>query len=1040
MSLINSDERFFYGRGRELAKLIEHWQLVKDKKQPCWVNIIAESGSGKTRIVQEFYKSIIKMDDELGYWPDYLPQINEQLEINPKLEEFADKQPEQLSEIPWLWWGIKGLNTGMREGQANNYAADVARRYLDPHLASYLYRSIAISAGKSTFKDLRNIAMNILTVGWWDAILFMSDRSKDAKKMQEASELLKLDILSRSKKRQTDIQESLLEGLYQIISEKEIHQLITDKVTKNHNIASLPLILVLDDVQWFDQESRTLIARLIEKVGNQKLPLMIISTTWTKEWQEGCDSLKSTYDGFQGEKCEINLSGFDGNEAASFIRARKPNLCVNDIQMIKDRANGNYRHITELMNAIERDERCINDEGELSQFGLKQLNKNTSLEHLIAERYYDLRAEIRSAVEISSEQGPRFDVEKTVIVKNILSDTPEKEHNEILVFKAINDAENPGSIISTITLNETESALKEFIHGPYFKVINDLYLEDEERSLKVKNAYHSILIEKICSQNDLEFATKIFLETNDIEKKLHLSLVILQYLVENNQYFKALSYIKKIAEISTEILFRDHYKDNLESHPIEKYVESFGWPDNHYLQSISALKVINYYGYLLAKEMSISENGAQILGMIIGLKLDSELEDYIENGDTSKDIPLSQLIDACRLLILYKDTIGETKTRIKYRSYMEKLLVLRLEEQYQFDKCDEDLFELVNVVHEKAELEIKFAYSKAKRKAIYDELRNFDEWLNKNIVKFCDKKYYDIILARQIVTTLIITPVVVVDYSIMEANKRNIFERAADKLGDILYCLDEVDDEKVAHCFMNEIALGSPELAKQLLFAAKVVLEESLLSNYSIATLFLDRLFRVSNALFEQLEDNAYFDTHFMRVLMELWLALFERYKRNYQTKTKKNSESNYIHEGSRFEFYLLVDRVVSHEEVMNMLPRIAKIGQNIYEHNRGNIEVMVSYARFNVMELDDMQGLRNNDVRERALGYFTRIIEDARLTNDPRRITRTNMPVFLEWIIKLYHLFLKESDTDKELWNQVTDLYKKDLTNQLKRHGYMSS
>ena len=70
------------GRQAELHALASAWQrVVSDRTGPEIVVIAAEPGLGKTRLVQEFYRSLSTHCDgtgDNGYWPDELPQRDEE--------------------------------------------------------------------------------------------------------------------------------------------------------------------------------------------------------------------------------------------------------------------------------------------------------------------------------------------------------------------------------------------------------------------------------------------------------------------------------------------------------------------------------------------------------------------------------------------------------------------------------------------------------------------------------------------------------------------------------------------------------------------------------------------------------------------------------------------------------------------------------------------------------------------------------------------------------------------------------------------------
>ena len=81
---IGNSPQTFYGRKDELQALLDVWNQARSGKTQ-WVSILAETGVGKTRLVQEFCRCISSQDylqskqlsagedtdfDPNKYWPD----------------------------------------------------------------------------------------------------------------------------------------------------------------------------------------------------------------------------------------------------------------------------------------------------------------------------------------------------------------------------------------------------------------------------------------------------------------------------------------------------------------------------------------------------------------------------------------------------------------------------------------------------------------------------------------------------------------------------------------------------------------------------------------------------------------------------------------------------------------------------------------------------------------------------------------------------------------------------------------------------------
>ena len=353
MSQDNIKNEIFYGREKEFEIILNAWKKAKNN-EPQWVNIIAESGAGKTRLVQELYQRISTLEhDNTNYWPESLPIQDEQLEINPSYKSFKGKSADELASIPWIWWGVRGLKTGMREASEHANAAQTAKKELEPHLASFVYRSASKLFLHNSSKSLSSLAISLIPGASFfssicDCLFALSDIGSDGSMLEDARNNLNIDIDQRITNTKVDARTTLVKSLMTIISEQSIPEKMVEFLG-NNKISPVPLILVLDDVQWFDEDSRLVIKNLIEELGEKKLPLMILSTTWSREWKEGEHSLIDEYELFQGEKEQIDLGGIEKKNAELLLKSHFSGLSKGNVKLIVDRANGNLRYLMELI-------------------------------------------------------------------------------------------------------------------------------------------------------------------------------------------------------------------------------------------------------------------------------------------------------------------------------------------------------------------------------------------------------------------------------------------------------------------------------------------------------------------------------------------------------------------------------------------------------------------------------------------------------------------------------------------------------------------
>ncbi len=112
----------------------------------------------------------------------------------------------------------------------------------------------------------------------------------------------------------------------------------------------IPVVLVLDDAHWLDPDTLGFIDRLIGKLPTRDTSskLLIVSTSWKKEWNEGA-AFRNSYENFSGEKPPaIELALIDEGSARAYLKEHLPGIQESDIRLLLERAQGNFRYLTEL--------------------------------------------------------------------------------------------------------------------------------------------------------------------------------------------------------------------------------------------------------------------------------------------------------------------------------------------------------------------------------------------------------------------------------------------------------------------------------------------------------------------------------------------------------------------------------------------------------------------------------------------------------------------------------------------------------------------
>lgn len=223
----------FIGREHELQLIHTALHTATTTRTPQIVTFVAETGVGKSRIIQEFYRqlTISTAWDPDNFWPDAFQSHATQLRVNPEFPaEYAPNGPPKF-----LWLGVRWHNFEER-----NVANSLALPTIKEQLVAFNQRITdmrsrwqrVLEAGKEEVRKLATIrgALNasLKFVPYGDAI----------SNMWEYGEGISREILSIQSAPQT-LPDQLME-LYQ----------------KWFQTAdATPIILWLDDAQWIDVEA-----------------------------------------------------------------------------------------------------------------------------------------------------------------------------------------------------------------------------------------------------------------------------------------------------------------------------------------------------------------------------------------------------------------------------------------------------------------------------------------------------------------------------------------------------------------------------------------------------------------------------------------------------------------------------------------------------------------------------------------------------------------------------------------------------------------
>lgn len=489
---MNNWEELFFGREAELKAFETIWQLARMGKPQLGV-LIGETGLGKTRIIQEFYRSLaIKQQYETQpYWSTNLSS-GKNLSLQPVIQN-------ESAQIPWLWWSMRWQPEDGRNMIFRQSPFEEGDSHLLAHVLPIIRKRKRKSLRNSAALTLSAILADVASVGLYGSALALFDLIKAR---NEFNRTVDKDVAILLTERTRELVENTLSYL----------RLFLDKTQSTGPV--VPVILVLDDAQWMDQVSVDALAIIFEQARHENWPLMIVASHWAKEWNERESKLKSIdlynngnhrkhnftclYDiyyyflNLDSNSCNVShLATMQRKELESIVVKALPGLTGEQTDKIVTEAGGNPRALEEMIRLLLTHNRNFIDANPLntlSKIGLSQLAKieKTDLYRKVKERFDNLGESLQFSLTAGAFLGSNF-LHPLVFELLNKSDLLEMELTDICQ-RDFHDAETIHVLIQSVTEESHE-----FQQKIYHQVASD-YLKDE---LSVFYDKYVILVESV---------------------------------------------------------------------------------------------------------------------------------------------------------------------------------------------------------------------------------------------------------------------------------------------------------------------------------------------------------------------------------------------------------------------------------------------------------------------------------------------------------------------------------------------------------------
>ena len=385
----------FYGRDEELAWLYGLFEDAKGFRAPNFAVVVADSGLGKTRLVQALYQKLAASPewDPDDFWPDAFGDDGDNLRVNPEF----DKSHEAKGPPRFLWLGMRweypeGRNPGDVTCPLPN-VKDHLSRCLEVIVKQAGFWGEAkeglsrlVPFGKGELEDMSWDGLGKLVgkvtgavvpgggavPGGGTAIKGVVAIGQAAKGAHDQAG----EMADKEKKAQDDAGDWLLKHLRGLMRKGE----------------PVPTVLWLDDAQWVDPATVSFLRKLLSEArpeGQRRgWPLLVVATHWQREWNEAREAKRDPDKGLAvfehrslggGRSVQVRvLEPSKEGPLGALLDERLPGLTEDQRALLLSKAHGNFYDLTLNIGHLEsrkyyfehRDPR-----GRLTDTGIKKIEE-----------------------------------------------------------------------------------------------------------------------------------------------------------------------------------------------------------------------------------------------------------------------------------------------------------------------------------------------------------------------------------------------------------------------------------------------------------------------------------------------------------------------------------------------------------------------------------------------------------------------------------------------------------------------------------------
>ena len=371
--------------------------------------IIAETGIGKSRLVQALYQQLTTDEqwdpDHIDYWPDAFQLAGEQIRVNPDHKDHIPKGPPRF-----LWLGMRWHSSETRNVEERICAIPSARDSLRSHVTiADRHRSAWEQLHAQTARAAKRDGVSETLSQAVDAVIPFGGLA--LKLLKGGADFVR-DRTSGDRSLSREQEKQINDAAEEFVS--ELREVFGGVGSAGR---VLPTVLWLDDAQWIDPLTLKFLNMVWAEATRHKWPLLVVVTHWEREWREllamqTSQQRLSDFTDQPGVETEFLTLGANGDLNA-LAQDHFPGLTAAQRDLLVKKASGNFLTMVENLGELSKYPPQAFEAGDRSKAltveGETRVRKfESERQRRVEQRFGDLENDVKTLLGWSSVLGNRF--------------------------------------------------------------------------------------------------------------------------------------------------------------------------------------------------------------------------------------------------------------------------------------------------------------------------------------------------------------------------------------------------------------------------------------------------------------------------------------------------------------------------------------------------------------------------------------------------------------------------------------------------------